>query len=394
MKPSAYVRSNWTGLCRLVLGVVVLAAVGLAPATTAPVAKAQAPGGDLPYCAPGVQFIGFSDALNKTSFGGFDVIELSAIAYDQHTGLYYSLADRAKEVHTHVFTLDIPVSSSGMGTPSIVGVTELTHDGTVYNGYAFDGEGIDVSHNNQLFAASESGSAAGEQPEIRRFSLDGVELESLPVPPRFLIGTTNYSLESLSLSPNGRSLFTANERALPAVGSYPADGKTADGRYRSRILRYEDRGVGGFVPAEQFFYLTEPAGPSGDIGIVDLIALSETDLMVLERGYEPTMGNTIRIFRVSLAGSMDVSGEPTLAAPGLVPVEKTLLVDLVNCPSSGATLAPGSIQDNPLLDNFEDMALGPYLPGGLRALILQSDDNGGTNQTTRLIALAIPVADN
>jgi two-component system sensor histidine kinase KdpD len=37
------------------------------------------------------------------------------------------------------------------------------------------------------------------------------------------------------------------------------------------------------------------------------------------------------------------------------------------------------------------MTLGPVLPGGRRALILISDDNGGANQTTRIVALGIPV---
>jgi hypothetical protein len=371
-----------------------VATVACAAAPAAPTVNAQAPGSDLALCAEGVRFIGFSDALNKTAFGGLDVKELSAIAYDEHNGLYYTLADRDKATPTHFFTLSIPVGSDAMGTPTVLAVTQLRNGGIPYNGYTFDGEGIAVSHNNQLFAASESGSAAGQQPEIRRFSLDGVEAEALAVPDRFLIGTNNLSFESLALSPSGRSLFTANERSLPAVGGYPADGRTDDLRNRIRILRYEDRGPAGFVPAQQYFYLTEPdrvASPD-DVGVVDLIALSETDLLVLERGFLATEGNTVRIFRVSLAGAADVSGEPTLAAPGLAPLAKTLLVDLAGCPAGEATIPPGAVQPNALLDNFEDMTLGPYLPGGWRALILQSDDNFGSNQTTRLVALAIPVA--
>ena len=55
--------------------------------------------------------------------------------------------------------------------------------------------------------------------------------------------TRNQTFESLSLSPNGRSLFTAVE------GPLAGDGQTADGENRIRILRYEDRGKGGFEPA-------------------------------------------------------------------------------------------------------------------------------------------------
>jgi hypothetical protein len=117
------------------------------------------------------------------------------------------------------------------------------------------------------------------------------------------------------------------------------------------------------------------------------VALSEDDLLVLERGFQSGVGNTVRVYRVSLAGAEDVSDEPSLAAPGLEPVEKELLVDLADCPASGAT-TPGT-QPNPLLDNYEGLALGPRLPGGRRALLLQSDDNFSAGQVTRVVALGV-----
>jgi hypothetical protein len=129
------------------------------------------------------------------------------------------------------------------------------------------------------------------------------------------------------------------------------------------------------------------------VGVAELTALSETELLVLERGFVSGSGNTVRIFRVSLEGAEDVSDEPTLSGAGLDPLEKKLLVDLVTCPSGGATLPPGATQPNPLLDNFEAMTLGPRLPGGRRSLILLSDDNSATNQKTRIVALAISIRD-
>ncbi len=137
--------------------------------------------------------------------------------------------------------------------------------------------------------------------------------------------------------------------------------------------------------------MTEPVRNAGDVGISEMVALSEDDLLVLERGFVEGQGSTIRIFRVSLKDAAGVSGEPGLSAPDLVSLPKTLLVDLVNWPSGGVTHQ--GIQPNPLLDNFEAMTLGPELPEGRHALLLISDDNAGPTQVTHVIALAIRTAD-
>jgi hypothetical protein len=219
------------------------------------------------------------------------------------------------------------------------------------------------------------------EPPIRWFSLDGALLEGSPVPQTFRVApegqaTSNQTFESLSLSPNNRSGFTAVE------GPLAPDGKTAEGENRIRILRYEDRGPGGFESAERFFYLTEPAQ-----NVVEIVAISESELLVLERGFVEEQENTVRIFRVSLRGAKDVADAPSLAAPGLEPVEKELLVDLAACPESGAE-SPGD-QTNALLDNYESLALGPRLPAGGMTLLLQSDDNFNAGQVTRVVALGV-----
>ena len=324
--------------------------------------------------AAGVGLIGFSDALDKTSFAGTDVGGLSALTYDKHRGVYYALVDNERQTPARFYTLRAPVDRSGFGKPEILSVTTLRDSsGQPFTGENFDGEGITVTKHGELLVSSET------EPSIRRFSLDGHFLGELPVPDKFLVapageGQTNKTFESLSLSPNGHSLFTANE------GPLASDGQTADGRNRVRILRYDDRGPGGFAPTAEFYYQTEPGQ-----GVSDVSALSGSELLVLERGYVPGEGNTIRIFRVSLKGAADVSGEDSLATSGTEPLKKELLVDLASCPSGGAE-SPG-VQQNPLLDNFEGITLGPRLSGGRRELLLVSDDNFNTNQVTRLISL-------
>lgn len=357
----------------IVVAAALLAACALTLVSSRPVAAAP-PGTGAPDCATGVDFLGFSDALNKQTFEDTRVGGLSGLTYDQRRKVYYSLVDNQGTTPARFYTLRAPVGGSGLGEPEILDVTILRDaSGQSFTGADFDGEGIAFTRQSELLISSET------EPSIRRFSLDGRLLEELPVPERFLVqpagqGRANETFESLSLSPNQRSLFTANE------GYLLADGETADGSDRIRILRYEDRGPGGFVPVEEFFYLAEPGQ-----GVVEIVALSESELLVLERGFEPGVGNTVQIFRVSLDGAEDVSDEENLAAPGLEPLEKELLVDLADCPPSGAT-TPGT-QPNSLLDNFEALTLGPRLPGGRQSLLLVSDDNFRAGQVTRVVAL-------
>lgn len=342
--------------------------------------SARAAGADSSSCASGVDLSGFSDALDKRTFDGSYVGGLSGLTYDAGRHAYYGLVDNgpAATSEARVYTLRLPTKGCTLGEPQILDVTTLRDSsGQPFTASNFDGEGLTLTHNGDLLASSET------EPSIRRFSINGQLLEELPVPQKFLVApageaTPNRTFESLSLSPNNRSLFTAVEDPLAS------DGRTADGGGRIRILRYEDRGPGGFVPAEEYCYLADPG-----LGVVEIKALSEDQLLVMERGFQAGVGNTVRIYRVSLGGAEDVSGVDSLATSNVEPVHKELLVDLSDCPPSGATTAPGAVQPNPLLDNFEALTLGPRLPGGRQSLVLVSDDNFSSGQTTRVIVLAV-----
>ena len=283
--------------------------LGLGLATAAP------PETETPVCAAGVDFLGFSDALDKQAFEGTVVGGLSGLAYDARRGVYYGLVDNgpAASAEARFYTLRLPTKGETLGTPQVLDVTVLKDaSGQLFTASDFDGEGLTLTRGGDLLVSSET------EPSIRRFSLDGTLLEELPVPQKFGVApegqaTSNQTFESLSLSPNNRALFTAVE------GPLAPDGQTADGENRIRILRYEDRGPGGLEPAEEYFYLTEPGQ-----NVAEIVALSENELLVLERGFVAGEGNTVRVFRVFLDGAEDVSDEPSLAAPGLDPVEKEL----------------------------------------------------------------------
>jgi hypothetical protein len=174
------------------------------------------------------------------------------------------------------------------------------------------------------------------------------------------------------LSPDGASLFTANEEKLAP------DGRDPEGHKRIRVLRYERGGAGGFEPSEEFFYLTESR-----TGVADVAALSESELLVLEHDN--------RVFRVSLEGAEDVSNKKSLAAPGLEPLEKELLVNPAYYAQDGAGGSDARIGTE--LGNLEGLALGPRLPDGRSTLLLQNDDGFYAGRVTRIVAFSVGLQD-
>jgi hypothetical protein len=162
------------------------------------------------------------------------------------------------------------------------------------------------------------------------------------------------------------------------------DGADSEGHKRVRILRYESRGADGFEPSEEFFYLTEST-----TGIADVAALSESELLVLEHDN--------RIYRVALEGAEDVSDVDSLAAPGLEPLEKVLLVDPADCGQDGAAGSGARISAAPRNINIEGLTLGPRPPDGRSTLLLQNDDGFHASRypghVTRIVALSVGLQD-
>ena len=149
-----------------------------------------------------MDFLGFSDALNKQTYEGTSVGGLSGLTYDQRRGVYYSLVDNGPAATSEVrfYTLRLPTSGGTLGEPQILDVTTLRKaDGQPFTTSDFDGEGLTLTRSGDLLVSSET------EPSIRRFSLDGELLEELPVPQKFLVApegqaTPNQTFESLSLS--------------------------------------------------------------------------------------------------------------------------------------------------------------------------------------------------
>ncbi|MEV0623433.1 esterase-like activity of phytase family protein [Nonomuraea sp. NPDC050404] len=347
-------------------------------ATGAAVPDRPAHGGGA-RCSAGASLLGFTDSLDKTTFEGTPVAGLSAIAPTRESRAL-ALVDNTGTVPARLYDLALG-SRRGKGlTAEVRGMTTLRRpDGVPYTGGDFDGEGLVAERGGRTVLASSE-----TEPSIRRFRLsDGRQVAEFEVPDRFRVApagqaATNQTFEALAGTPDGRVLYAGME------GPLSADGRDAENRGLQRILRYEGKPGRDYAPAAQHAYRTDPG-----LGLVELAALGDGQLLALERGFTSGVGNTVRVYRVSARGVPDVSGVESLATltDQRSWLGKQLLFDLADCPPSEATAKQP--QPNPLLDNVEGMALGDRLPGNRRTLHLISDDNNNATQITRVYALSI-----
>ena len=208
-----------------------------------------------------------------------------------------------------------------------------------------------------------------EKPALFEVSLrDGRVLRDIPVPTMFDQIVKNQGFESLAFSADGRTLWTANERALPIDGNPKTPATPFLCPTRVRVQRYDVTGSGDATPREQFEYMTSGVHDvAGQIGLCDLAALPDGRLLALERSAAQNLSGVrsirTRIFLVDVTGATDISRPPFDA--GLVDrtptrVSKTPLYDGFVCDADG--------------ENLEGLCLGPPLGDG-RWVVLGVVDN-------------------
>ncbi|NEY35816.1 esterase-like activity of phytase family protein, partial [Streptomyces sp. PRKS01-65] len=316
-----------------------------------------APGSSRPAhaCSRPVSLTGFSDALDKTTYEGTYVGNLSALAAGRD-GTLAALSDRSA-----LFRLDAR-------TLEPAGVLPLADE----SGAALDAEGLVADGDGTYLVSSET------EPSVRRYSADGRILDRLPVPEALRPAPAgrarpNGTFEGLTLLPGGRTLVASMEYAL-----------AGDDTGLVRVQTWRRAPGGTFRPGAQYAYRTDPG-----LGVSETTATPDGRLLVLERGFTAGVGNTVRLHLADLRHATDTSRIANLTGQdGVRTVRKTLLADLADCPSLGATAKQP--QPNPLLDNIEGMAVTGRTRGRLD-VVLVSDDNQGATQTTRFYRLRVRV---
>ncbi|MFF1438408.1 esterase-like activity of phytase family protein [Streptomyces sp. NPDC058295] len=306
-------------------------------------------------CSPAVSLVGFSDALDKTTFDGTFVGNFSALALNRD-GSLAALSDRSS-----LFGLDAKTLAPRAVVP-LAGES----------GAALDSEGLAIDGDGTRLITSET------EPSIRRYSRDGEILDRLPVPSSLLVApagraTSNQTFEGLTLLPGGRTLLASMEYAI-------SGDSTGIVRFQTWTRTKGDH----FGLGAQYAYRTD----SG-LGVPEVQALPDGRLLVLERGFTTGVGNTVRLYLADPRHATDTAGVADLTGQdGVRPVRKKLLADIVNCPSLGATAKQP--QPNPLLDNIEGMVITGRAKGRVEVLLV-SDDNQNAAQTTRFYRLRVRV---
>ena len=232
---------------------------------------------------------------------------------------------------------------------------------------------------NGTFLMGEEGHRVGDdvwQPVILQVSHDAVVTGVIQYPKEFQItadGKTglrdNQGFESLTITPRGRIIAGLEQPLIQdGLGSFdrPAAG---------RLIEFTPAGQ-TFKPGRQWRYMISPTPrienfddpcTDGENGLVELLALSDTTLISMERACLISRdgqfsANAVQLFAVEL-----ISGD----------ARKRLLLNFED-------VAPRLSSALTRLENFEGMAFGPIV-NGTRTLLIVSDDNFRKTQKTAFL---------
>jgi uncharacterized protein len=328
-------------------------------------------------CPPDGAALSFSDALNKLVFDGAQVGGLSSLAYDARSRAWVSAVDNHLSDPARIWFFRDLADPKVSRDPLVL----KRPDGTPYTGMTSDNEGLAVLPDGDYLVSSET------EPSIRIFGRDGIQQASLPVPARFAVtgttpagqATSNATLEGLTIAPSGHEIIAAMEGALSGDVSPGGDASL------HRFLVYDQNRRGQWILAKQVAYRTDPG-----MRVPEVAAYNGSSFLVEEASFAAATGNIIELFAVrDLDRAPDVSSVADLsAAPAADILGKRLVSDVTSCPTLGAT-SP-EFQANPLMDNYEGMAVTPSAGhGGRAAVSLISDDNFSAGQVTRVLNLAV-----
>jgi len=334
--------------------------------------------------------IPYNYSFQDTPIGG-----LSGLSYDSTNQTFYVISDDRSDLASARF-YSFKITLNGRGKLVKGGInwqamhTLKTKAGKNYAQGAIDPEGITVGPKGLIYISSEGDPQKNVAPFINAYSTDGIYKKSLPIPDEYWPANPqkrthfgireNLAFEGLSISPDGKRLYTAIENALLQ------DGPAADSTHSSpsRMMVYDM--PSGHI-AHQYEYEVSPVHFTGAShgefsvdGLSDVLAIDNSGhLLAFDRNYVAGQGNKIYLYEVSSKEATDIKDVSSLKKNDrpVEPVNKTLVA---NMSDYGITI-----------DNFEGLTIGPKLQNGDRLLLMVSDNNFSSSQKTLFTAFSLRV---
>lgn len=285
---------------------------------------------------------------------------------------FYAVMDNSNKLLRFKVTFNSDCSIKSANITCAISLSE-THD---YEGAAF-------LNSDTLFLSDE------DTPGIHAVNLKtGENRFNLPIPKIFSHQNIvkNQGFESLTLTPDKKTLFTATERATISDGNTTLIAEPFASSTRCRIQKYtqdptKEGQAQGFSPGSQYLYQTSGVHTLvGQIGLCDLIALDETHLIALERSAAETLDRKpsirTRIYYIDTTSARDISTMESIKDHPIKPVTKTLLYDNFIFDENG--------------ENLEGLCLGPEISPNRHILLGCIDNTDGLHiSQTRLVAFEL-----
>jgi hypothetical protein len=347
----------------------------------------------------GEQIIPNAAVFDRTTIGG-----LSAIDYDPGGNRYFVLSDDRSDINAmrfYTFSLELEKfrrsSIPGMNGVSIDAVTIIQQpSGNPYIKGGADPEGLRYDAARHVLYWSNEGQrglSRYQNPSVRGMDESGAYTRDFAVPAYYnpsgsadgrsskdLGVYDNRGFESLAISPDGKTLWTATEEGL--AQDSPQTG--IEQGSKARILGFH---IATGYPSVEYIYEVSPVpmhpilpGLFAMNGLADMLALADRQFLMLERAYAMGSGFSVRLFYADAREATDVSGVASINGRDLKMVRKKLVLDLAELRNDDGT--PVAI------DNLEGISFGPCYKGK-PTLILVSDNNFTRLQVTQIIALSV-----
>jgi len=239
------------------------------------------------------------------------------------------------------------------------------------NNKFYDLESIRYDEANNNYWLSSEGNIKQKQPAfIAKLSTDFKAVEHIEFKPPYTIENSQHNgmLEGLDITKDG--FWFANELPLKIDGNKP----TLVDNYspvRLAFYNFKTKNISNAYAVNLSRVKKIPLLPYFVNGVTEILQLSETNFLWLERSYSAghkSKGNNVFLWLVTTKNATNVAKVKSLKnhKSKIKPAKKELLFDF-------NSIKPQLKQ--PIIDNIEGITFGPQLSNGNRSLILVSDNN-------------------